>query len=63
MAGQRHTQIGTYSAYWFGWASFWPLTEIWDGSNIQPPTAIEDESWGSIKSTIVSGAGMESASP
>jgi len=63
LAGQRLVQIGTYSAYWFGWASFWPLTEIWDGSNIEPPTAIEDESWGSIKLTTISGAGMESASP
>ena len=47
---QRLTQIGTYSSYWFGWASFWPLTQIWDGSSIEPPTAIETATWGNIKS-------------
>ena len=63
LAGQRLTQIGTYSAYWFGWASFWPHTQIWDGSSIQPPTAIGATGWGRIKSTTIDGAGMESTSP
>ena len=62
LAGQCLVQIGTYSAYWFGWASFWPLTQLWGGSSIEPPTAIKNDSWGSIKSTTSSRAGVESAS-
>lgn len=52
LAGQQLTPIASYSAYWFGWASFWEGTDIWDGSSIAPPpmdTAVEVQSWGQVK--------------
>jgi hypothetical protein len=61
LKGQRLAPIATYSSYWFAWASFWPLTQIWDGSSILPPTAIDAVSWGRIKSQ--GGARMKSSSP
>ena len=41
LAGQHLTPIAAYSAYWFGWASFWPDSEIWDGQDLVP-TVIEE---------------------
>jgi hypothetical protein len=51
LTGKRLTPIGAYSSYWFAWASFWPETGIWDGSNSVPPTAVETVGWGQIKSS------------
>ncbi|NKB66032.1 MAG: DUF3179 domain-containing protein [Candidatus Latescibacteria bacterium] len=41
LAGQQLTPIAAYSAYWFGWAGFWPNSEIWDGQDLVP-TVIEE---------------------
>ena len=50
LEGWQLTPIAAYSAYWFGWASFWQDTEIWDGGNIAPPpTGVEARSWGGLK--------------
>ncbi len=50
LEGRQLTPIAAYSAYWFGWSSFWQDTEIWDGGNISPPpTGVEARSWGGLK--------------
>ena len=65
LAGEHLAPVGTCSAYWFGWASFWPQTQIWDGSSlepstaVEPSTAIEDSGWGQLKATAAAAARHE----
>ena len=51
LEGSRLTPIATYSAYWFGWASFWRDSDIWDGDTVfpSPDTAVEKTTWGLLK--------------
>ena len=50
MAGSQLVRLATYSAYWFGWASFWPDTDIWDGQSLPlPDTAVAESTWGQLK--------------
>mgnify|MGYP002725863263 CR=1 FL=1 len=48
LEGRQLPPIAAYSAYWFGWASFWKDTEIWDGE-ILLPSVVRRQSWGEIK--------------
>lgn len=51
--GRRLIPVAAYSAYWFGWASFWPQSGVWAGENRLPATdpgsEIEPRTWGSVK--------------
>ena len=50
LEGSQLVGIATYSAYWFGWASFWRDTDIWDGQSLPlPDTAVKDSTWGQLK--------------
>ena len=47
LEGSRLRQLPAYNSMWFGWASFWPNTQIWDGEGLieKPPlvTGVEEE--------------------
>lgn len=48
--GSQLVGVATYSAYWFGWSSFWLGSDIWDGQSLTPPdTAVAESTWGQVK--------------
>lgn len=50
LEGSQLVRIATYSAYWFGWASFWRDSDIWDGQSLPlPDTAVAESTWGQVK--------------
>jgi len=49
--GSQLVGVATYSAYWFGWSSFWLGSDIWDGQSLTPPdTAVAGE-WMAVSSS------------